>query len=166
MKTTNDKDITYELDMDALIISIKGDLKPTALRHHVFKIGNALGVCGFLNYRDGMHELLIHAEGESNKMNDFTNQINQLTNEYKLAYAIKPVTFESFTHFKISHLDVSLNNNILINNNNNNSLIPDSTNTLLAESQVTGQEPITTNNKRRKSGFKEHFSFLKHVGLW
>lgn len=94
--------------MDAIIISIKGDLKPIALRHHVFEMGNTLGIRGFLNYRNGMNELLIHAGGETNDMAEFTNQINQLANEYKLECSMESIILEDFTDFKISYLDVDL----------------------------------------------------------
>lgn len=95
--------------MDAVIIAIKGNLKPIALRHHVFKMGNTLGIRGYLNYRNGMNELLIHAEGETNAMVEFTNQINQLTNEHKLACSMQSIILEDFTDFKISLLEVDLN---------------------------------------------------------
>ena len=109
--------------MDAIIISIKGDLKPIALRHHVFEMGNTLGIRGFLNYRNGMNELLIHAEGKIKVMVEFTNQINQLANKHKLACSMESIILEDFTDFKISHLDVGLNHNF---DDNNKSLNPNS----------------------------------------
>lgn len=152
--------------MNANIISVKGNLKSTALRHHVFEIGNTLGICGFLNYRNGMYELLIHAEGENNRMVEFTNQINRLVNEYKLECSIEPVAFEDFGDFKISHLDVNLHRNLELTIK---SLNPDSINIPVEEAEDTEtveQEHITTNNKSRKSGLRELFPFLKHTGLW
>ena len=95
--------------MNAIIFAIKGDLKPMALRHHVFNMGNTLGIRGFLNYKNGMDELHIHAEGEPNAMAEFTNQINQLTNEHKLSCSMESIILEDFTDFKISRLDAALN---------------------------------------------------------
>ncbi len=152
--------------MNANIISVKGNLKPTALRHHVFEIGNTLGICGFLNYRNGMHELLIHAEGENNQMVEFTNQINRLINEHKLECSTEPVAYEDFIDFKISYLDVSLHRNLEfaiknLNTDNNNIPVEE-----VQETETVELEQIPTRNKSRKSGFRELFPFLKHTGLW
>ncbi len=154
------------MNTDAIVISVKGDLKPVALRHHVFEMGNTLGICGFLNYRNGMYELLIHAEGENNRLTEFTNRIHQLVNEHKLICSTEAVAFEDFTDFKISYLDVNLHRNLALTIK---SLNPDIINIPVAEEQFTEtveHEPIITHNKRRKSGFRELFPFLKHTGLW
>ena len=112
--------------MNAVIISIKGDLKPIALRHHLFEMGNTLGIRGFLNYRNGMNELLIHAEAETKIMVDFTNQINKLATEHKLACSMESIILEDFTDFKISHIDASL--------------IPGCTNNLFAKAKLLEQK--------------------------
>ncbi len=93
--------------MNAVIIVVRGNLKPIALRHHIFKLGNTLGICGFLNYRNGMNELLIHAEGETSAMVEFTNQIAKLSNEYMLSCSMESITLKDFADFKISDLDIS-----------------------------------------------------------
>ncbi len=148
--------------MDAIIISVKGDLKPIALRHHVFEKGNTLGICGFLNYRKDMFELLIHAEGENDAMIEFTIHINKLVKAHRLVISTESATFENFTGFKISHLDVSLNHKF---EDSYKRLNPDSINIPFAQSQETEQMQIT-NNKNQLSGYKKILSFLKQAGLW
>lgn len=87
--------------MKALIFSIHGNLKPLALRHHVLELGNTFGIYGFLNYREGLSELYIHAEGEEEKILKFTSQVEQLIKQHNLLHYIEPGEYEEFKEFKI-----------------------------------------------------------------
>ena len=149
--------------MDAIIISVKGDLKPIGLRHHIYRMGNTLGICGFLNYRNGMTELLIHAEGENHILVEFKHQINQLANEHMLGCSMESAMSKDFTDFKISHMEVSLNHNFEDSNKITNT---DIINIPFAKAQISQKKNTTTYNKSQKFALRELFSFIKHTGLW
>lgn len=148
--------------MNAFTLFIQGKLKPLALRHHIFKMGNALGIRGYLNYRNDMSELYIHAEGEEEIMLDFTNQVNQLVREHKLMYTIVSVTSKGYVDFKISNLEDSLNHNF---EDSDNIPKPDSIILPFTETQETEQNHITIKNNNQVSVIGGLFSFIKHAGL-
>ena len=148
--------------MNAFTLLIQGKLKPLALRHHVFKMGNAIGIRGYLNYRNDMSELYIHAEGEEEIMLDFTNQVNQLVRKHKLMCTIVSVTSKGYVDFKISNLDDSLNHNFEDSDNNLNS---ESIGIPFEIDQSTDQKQILTYNKSQQSGFIKLLSSLKHTGI-
>lgn len=102
--------------MNAIDLSIQGTLKPTALRHHVLKLGNLLGICGFLNYRIGMAELYIHAEGEEEIVTEFILQVKQLSKQHKLVCYTKPSEFNGCQDFKISPLSSDTSNHSINSN--------------------------------------------------
>lgn len=104
--------------MNAFTFSIQGNLKPTALRHHVFVMAHKLGIRGFLNYRNGMLELFIHAEGEEEIMLEFIYQVDQLVKKHKLIYSKETVAFEDCPDFKILPLKSEANNNLIYSKNN------------------------------------------------
>lgn len=149
--------------MDAIIISIKGNLKPIALRHHLYELGKTLGIRGFLNYRQGMFELYIHAEAEKEIMVEFRNLVKQIVKKHKLVCIIEAATLKKLIGFKISHIDVSLNHNF---EDSHNSLIPKSIDIPSTEAQENKQQRITTKNKNQISMLGDVFSFIKHAGLW
>ena len=102
--------------MNTFTFIIQGSLKPTAMRHHVFELGKFLGIHGFLNYRKGMLELFIHAEGEEETMVEFTNHVNQLVKNHKLKCVTESATFEDCRDFKILSLSNGAVNNPIHDN--------------------------------------------------
>jgi hypothetical protein len=149
--------------MDAIIISIKGDLKPIALRHHVFDLGNILGIRGFLNYRLGMYELFIHAEGENNIISEFSSQIKQLAKKHRLVCSIETAIPDNFIGFKITPLDTNTGHNFeeFNNSSNDNDIeIPQ------IKALRTEQQHRLIYKKKQTTGFRKLSSFLKQAGLW
>ncbi|MDY0101777.1 MAG: hypothetical protein RBS07_02505 [Lentimicrobium sp.] len=149
--------------MDVILISVKGDLKPTALRHQIFEMGNMLGIRGFLNYRMDMYELLIHAEGENNVIMEFTSQIKQLAKVYRLMCSIESAIPGSFPDFKIAPINT---NSDEISKDNNKRSNPDSMEIPYRNNLRTEQQQPLTYEKSRISGFRKLSSFIKQAGLW
>lgn len=149
--------------MDAFIISVQGELRPIALRHHVFDMGNTLDIRGFLNYRMDMYELLIHAEGENNLITEFTTQIKQLAKEYRLICSIKPAIPGGFPDFKIAPIDIKSDH---IFKDNTKSSNPDMMKIPDRNALRTEQQQMLTYEKSRMSGFRKLSSFIKQAGLW
>lgn len=149
--------------MNAIILSIQGNLKPVALRHHVFKLGNLLDICGFLNYRQGMSELYIHAEGEEEMLAEFTNQVNQLTAKHDLKCFTETAAFEDCRNFIILPLWKDADNNLIHINENLNAVLAKSNS---IEDLGPPIRPIIAQSKNRNRGLKRMFASLKQVSFW
>ena len=147
--------------MNAFTLSIRGNLKPTALRHHVLELGNTLGICGFVNYRKDMLELYIHAEGNEEIILEFIFQINHLIKKHNLVCYTEEVKFEDYRDFKIQPLKNKAENNSLHSAvNSNTDLTQNNT-----EAQRQPLEPVPAQEKKNIPGIKKIISSLKHVGL-
>lgn len=149
--------------MNAFTFSIQGNLKPTALRHHVFVMAYKLGIRGFLNYRNGMLELFIHAEGEEEIMLEFIYQVDQLVKKHNLICFKEAVALEDFPDFKILPLKNQAENNSLHSYCDNSST--DHTQNNTAEALCPDLNPGQIEVKRYIPRIRKVILPLKHIGL-
>ena len=149
--------------MNTFTFTIQGSLKPTAIRHHVFELGKFLGIHGFLNYRKGMIELIIHAEGEEETMVEFTNHVNQLVEKHNLICLTESATFKNCQNFQILPIWDEANSKSIHSNDNSNA-VPTHNNS--TEALNPDLQPWPTETKKHIPKIVKLISSFKQVGLW
>lgn len=160
----NIQDIRTKPLMNAFTFSIQGCLKPIALRHHVFALGNTLGIRGFLNYRRDMFELYIHAEGDEGIMLEFILQVNQFIKKHRLVCFTEEAPFEDYQNFKILLLRNEANNEPMhsISDNPNT----DHSENDSAENRNLHLQSAPIEVKKYIPGIRKVVSSFKHAGFW
>ena len=149
--------------MNAFDLSIQGSLKPVALRHHVFELGKQLGISGFLNYRKGMFELYIHAEGEEEIIVKFINQVKQLSKKHKLVCFTEPAKFEDCRNFKILPLKNETGNYSMLINDHSNSILSQNNSKV---NPLLDLQPTPIVARKQIPGIKKAILSFKQVGFW